>query len=70
MIKEKGIKIILIYNDFLNAIGSIQGRTAAANAIINAKNFGVPKKGGYLQILKNIIMRLLNGLKLGSIGCI
>lgn len=42
-IKEKGIKIIPIYNDFRNAIGSLQGRTAAANAIFNAKRLGIPK---------------------------
>lgn len=42
-IKEKGIKIILIYNNFRNAIGSKQGSTAAANAIFQAKRLGVPK---------------------------
>ena len=42
-IRAKGIKIILIYNNFQTATGSDQGRTAAANAIFNANRLGVPK---------------------------
>lgn len=39
----KRIKIIPIYNNFRNATGTNQGRTAATNAIFNAKRLGVPK---------------------------
>lgn len=42
-IKSKGIKILLIYNNFQNAIGLKQGQVAASNAIYHAKRFGAPK---------------------------
>ena len=41
-IKGKGTKIILIHNNFQNATGAEQGRTAAINAIFHAKRLGVP----------------------------
>ncbi|MBU9712355.1 glycoside hydrolase domain-containing protein [Evansella tamaricis] len=42
-LKEKGIKILPIYNNFREAVGSSAGRVAAQNAIFNAQRLGIPK---------------------------
>ena len=42
-LKEKGLKILPVYNNFKEAIGSQAGRTAAQNAIYNANRLGIPE---------------------------
>ncbi|MDG5789111.1 DUF1906 domain-containing protein [Evansella sp. AB-P1] len=41
-LKEKGIKILPIYNNFREAVGSQAGRVAAQNAIYQSRRLGIP----------------------------
>lgn len=42
-IRNKGVKILPIYNSFQEAIGYRQGRAAAENAVFHARELGIPK---------------------------
>ncbi|TMW70195.1 DUF1906 domain-containing protein [Alteribacter natronophilus] len=42
-IRENGMRLLPIYNDFRVALGDRRGRTAARNAIFNAQRLGIPE---------------------------
>lgn len=42
-IRNKGVKLLPIYNSFQEAKGYGQGKAAANNAVFNAQNLGIPK---------------------------
>src|SRR5690554_4350592 len=42
-LKNKGIKILPIYNNFREAVGIQAGRIAAQNAIFHAQRLGIPE---------------------------
>lgn len=42
-LRQKGIKILPIYNDYTSAVGYEKGKVAARNAIFHAKRLKIPK---------------------------
>lgn len=42
-IRNKGVKLLPIFNNFKEATGYRQGRIAASNAVFNAKRLGIPE---------------------------
>jgi hypothetical protein len=54
-IRNRGVKLWIIYNEFVDAIGYRNGQVAATNAIFHARRLGIPKGKMITANLENAI---------------